>query len=262
MRLPFGAKRKVSFAEWIYNHRVGLLATVVVYLVLLISFLSYRIMIKPVPVRQIAIEFMPEQEQKIPQVEQKEEDVKQLQQIEDVQIRNRASNENSKLNSDLRDDRKSNTQQIYDEAERVQQELQKGRDAYEQGLAEISAMQKKSKANSKPEQQSSTSGKDGKRETAKQKGNVIVSYDLENRNDVFLYKPAYQCEGGGQVVVNIIVNRNGKVLSATVAAASSTSDQCILDMAVQAAKASTFNASESAPDRQKGTITYLFVSQG
>lgn len=245
--------------EWIYRHRVGLLATVVVYLVIMIAFVTYKIMIKPVPVAQMAIEFIPEEVVQ-PKEEIKEEQIEQLESIEDVKISNRVSNENSKLKSSLKDDRRSNSDQIYEEAERVQRELTSGQEAYQKGMAELAALHQKSKPKTQTEQ-ASTSGKDAKRETAKQKGNVTVSYDLENRNDVFLYIPAYLCEGGGQVVVNITVNRNGKVIAASVAGSTNTSNQCMLDMAIQAAKATTFNTSASAPDKQKGAITYLFVPQ-
>lgn len=245
--------------EWIYRHRVGLLATVVVYLVIMIAFVTYKIMIKPVPVAQMSIEFVPEEVEK-PKEEVKQDQIEQLEDIEDIKISNRVSNENSKLKSSLRDDRRSNSEQIYEEADRVQQELASGQEAYERGMAELAALNQKSKPKKQAEQ-SATSGKDAKRETAKQKGNVTVSYDLENRNDVYLYIPAYLCEGGGQVVVNITVNRNGKVTAASVAGATNTSNQCMLDMAVQAAKATTFNTSASAPDKQRGTITYLFVPQ-
>ena len=40
-----------------------------------------------------------------------------------------------------------------------------------------------------------------------------------------------------------------------------TNDDCILDRAVEAARLSRFNVDGSAPDRQQGTITYLFVPQ-
>lgn len=258
IRLPFGEKRKIGSGEWIYRHRVGLLATIAVYLMIMIAFVTYKILIKPIPVAKMQIELVPNEIVKPPEEVKKE--MEQLEAMENIKVANKVSNENSKLDASLRDDRKSNTQEIYEEAERIKHELKSGQEAYEKGLAEIAAMQKK-KSRTKAEENASDAGKDKKRETAKVKGNVVVSYDLENRNDVYLHKPAYQCEGGGQVVVNITVNRNGKVIAASIAGATNTSDQCMLEMAIQAAKASTFNTSASAPEKQKGTITYLFVPQ-
>ena len=69
--------------------------------------------------------------------------------------------------------------------------------------------------------------KEGEKESGvKQKGSVLISYWLPGRRDVSLYMPAYQCEGGGEVTVNITVNRNGKVVSASMKE-SSTNSSCI-----------------------------------
>lgn len=82
--------------------------------------------------------------------------------------------------------------------------------------------------------------KEGEKESGvKQKGSVLISYWLPGRRDVSLYMPAYQCEGGGEVTVNITVNRNGKVVSASMKE-SSTNSSCINDMAILAARNSRF----------------------
>lgn len=255
--LPFSdSHRKISFAEWVYRHQVGLLVTVVVHLTLIIMFLTYQIMITPGNIQSVTIDMIDEQFEK-PQQEQREIEQLEAQQYE--QVRNRVSNDNSKLNANLRDDRNSRTSDLYEEAQRVQQQLASSGDAYRRGVAELeNASKRKPKTT---EDNNASKGKDSKRETAYVKGNVTVSYDLPDRTDVYLHIPAYQCESGGMVVVGITVNRNGKVLSAAVEKATSTGDDCTLNMAVQAAKATTFNTSGVAPEKQKGTITYLFVAQ-
>ena len=75
-----------------------------------------------------------------------------------------------------------------------------------------------------------------------------------------MHVPAYQCEGSGQVVVAITVNRNGKVTSANIKSSSSQED-CLTDRAIEAARLSRFNLDASAPASQSGTITYLFQRQ-
>ncbi len=92
-------------------------------------------------------------------------------------------------------------------------------------------------------------------------GNVAASFILAGRTAVYIDIPAYKCQGGGRVVVNISVNRNGRVVAASVDRATSTSDKCILDEAVNSAKACRFSTSSTALDPQRGTITYTFVAQ-
>lgn len=70
--------------------------------------------------------------------------------------------------------------------------------------------------------------------------------------------PAYRCEGGGDVVVEITVNRAGEVVNARV---QSGGDECMRESALRAARVSRFNIDQSAPARQQGTITYIFIPQ-
>lgn len=92
------------------------------------------------------------------------------------------------------------------------------------------------------------------------KGKTRISYYLENRHHQHLERPIYLCEGGGKVVLDIIVNQEGAVVSTSVQS-TDTDDPCIIEMAVDAARKSYFNTSYEAPGRQKGTITYIFVAQ-
>ena len=81
------------------------------------------------------------------------------------------------------------------------------------------------------------------------------------RHSVHLEVPAYRCRRGGTVVVNITVNRNGNVVSASVDKGLSETDECMQQTAVGAARSSRFDINTSAPERQSGTITYVFVAQ-
>ena len=87
-----------------------------------------------------------------------------------------------------------------------------------------------------------------------------VSFSLTDpvRTRRYLEVPAYQCEGGGEVVVGITVNPSGEVVAAKVA---SGGDDCMREAALEAARNSLFNIDDSAPARQSGTITYLFIPQ-
>jgi hypothetical protein len=93
-------------------------------------------------------------------------------------------------------------------------------------------------------------------------GPTRIYYVLEGRTHRYLPLPIYKCEGSGKVVLNIIVDQRGFVLSAEVIPEeSSTDDYCLYDMAKDAAMRSRFNLDLSAPTRQQGLITYHFVAQ-
>jgi TonB family protein len=87
-----------------------------------------------------------------------------------------------------------------------------------------------------------------------------VSFSLVDpvRMSRHLEVPAYRCEGGGEVVVAITVDRDGKVVGAR---AREGGDECMRECAVESARRSRFNIDPSAPARQTGTITYIFIPQ-
>ena len=78
------------------------------------------------------------------------------------------------------------------------------------------------------------------------------------RTSRYLAVPAYKCEGGGEVVVEITVNRAGDVTNARVVEGG---DECMRSSALGSARRSRFNIDDSAPARQQGTITYIFIPQ-
>ena len=102
------------------------------------------------------------------------------------------------------------------------------------------------------------------REEVKQlnfKGKSNIHYSLENRFHVRLPIPVYLAEGGGEVIVDIIVGRNGHVIEANPRQNTQISDPTVLAYAKQAAEKTWFNEDTSAAEKQKGTITYRFVAQ-
>ena len=100
----------------------------------------------------------------------------------------------------------------------------------------------------------------GESSDRKVQGRVTVSFSLVDpvRHARHLVVPAYQCEGGGEVVVRITVNRAGEVTHASVA---SGGDDCMRETAVRAARNSVFDINDAAPARHTGTITYIFIPQ-
>jgi hypothetical protein len=100
---------------------------------------------------------------------------------------------------------------------------------------------------------------EAKRSTFKGKSNI--KYLVGNRYHLQLPIPVYLAQGGGEIVVDIVVDRNGEVVSAMPRGGDNLNDQTILAYAKQAAEKTVFNPDPVAPEKQKGTITYLFVAQ-
>ena len=251
LHLPFENRREDA-GVWAYDHRAGLCVTLIVYLVLMIVFVSSKIVIGERPHQQgmyIDLQTLAELEQERDRLQSEVESRQQGEAIDWRSVRNEISNENA-LNEQLRDARGTNTAALNDAAEDAAARMQANREVYEQGLAEAEAIGGRGRRDAA----------EGRREDRKVKGSVTVSFSLVDplRQSVDLNVPAYRCEAGGQVVVAIVVNRAGEVTSARVVEGG---DDCMREAALRAARISTFNIDSSAPARHQGTITYTFIPQ-
>ena len=91
-------------------------------------------------------------------------------------------------------------------------------------------------------------------------GPTTVSYELSGRHHTHMPRPVYKCRTGGTIVVDIVVNHNGYVISAQINRGRSNSgDPCLVNAAKSAAERSRFNRSSVA--QQQGSITYVFQAQ-
>ncbi len=91
-----------------------------------------------------------------------------------------------------------------------------------------------------------------------------ISYSLGGRGAKSLTSPSNDFSEEGDIVVDIWVNREGRVIRAEIATrgttiAASASANTMRNTAKNAALRSSFAADPSAPEEQKGTITYHFV---
>ncbi len=144
----------------------------------------------------------------------------------------------------LQDDRGTNAEQLYKDAERLAKELQNG---YEIPDEEQVALP--------------SADKNDKKKTSDYKGPSVISYDLGGRKASHLPIPAYRCNGGGEVKVIISVTPAGKVIAAKVEESESSDDACLRSFAIRAAKRSRFSAKPDAPAKQTGYIIYSFIAQ-
>jgi protein TonB len=91
------------------------------------------------------------------------------------------------------------------------------------------------------------------------KGDSGISFDLAGRS--MLRKPSLQdnSQETGKIVVSIIVDKDGRVVSATGGARGTTiASKALWDKAEAAARKATFSKSPSGVEQQTGTITFIF----
>lgn len=146
----------------------------------------------------------------------------------------------------LKDDRGTDADKLYEDAQRLAQELKSGFSADEpdDDYASISRKDDKDKAPAKA-----------------YSGPSVVSWSLDGRKASHLPIPAYRCYGGGMVTVLIKVDNAGNVVDARVQDETSSRDKCLRDFAVRAARMSKFSKDAKAPARQAGDIVYQFIAQ-
>ena len=147
----------------------------------------------------------------------------------------------------LKDDRGTDAEQLYKDAQRLQEELSKGYEVKQEEYADPNPVKAQDAQK--------------KEEAAAYSGPSVVSYFLDGRKASKLPIPAYRCLGAGQVTVLITVDPSGAVIGAKVDDAVSSKDGCLRQFAIRAARLSKFSAKADAPARQQGNIVYEFVAQ-
>ncbi len=119
----------------------------------------------------------------------------------------------------------------------------------------------KSEKQKKKKFSNSESGKEGEAVVKSGNRNTTISYQLINRRDMDLPNPVYTCYGSGKVVINIEVNNLGKVVKNSYnRTASTTSNECLIDAALEYSEQARFNT-DASKTKQLGTITFNFPGQ-
>ncbi len=254
LSLPFDNRRE-DVGEWAYDHRIGLCVTLIVYLLLAIAFVGSKIIVGGRAAETtvyIDLNTLVDLEQERDRLEQltRERQAALEKEFDWNSVKNVTSNDNV-LNENLKTDRGSQASSLNADAAAAAERMRANREAYERGLAEAEAIRHADKGGS---------GEQTQREDSKVSGYVTVRLDVKNpvRRERHLVKPAYQCEDGGEVVVEIEVRPDGRITSAHVL---SGGDDYMREVALRAARSSTLDINPSAPERQRGTITYIFIPQ-
>ncbi len=251
IRLPF-EKRPGDPGEWSYDHRAGICITLIVYLCLAIAFMWWKLDFGASDSDAMILIDFPEETVQRPEQEPELLDHPFPEDFSNV--RNLASNDQAELNSQLSDAKGIDANQLYESANALEDRLRANREAYEEGLRQQQELDRNLRQGS---------GDGGEPSSTRVEGRVTVSYSFTDpiRHDVVLVVPAYRCEGGGQVVVNVTLDINGNVTSASVERSQSSPDECMQSTALGAARSSRFNVDPSAPSRHRGTISYIFIPQ-
>lgn len=234
------------------DEKAGLLTTAVVHLAVLVVLLATGLSYTLSKENTFVLDFS-----KYEEIERLQKELEELQKEADFQqaisekierdLASAPTARNVAVNrAALKDDRGTDAEQLYKDAERLQQELAKGFDVEEDEVAEP-APEKKELQEDKVESVYS--------------GPSVVSYYLEGRKASRLPIPAYRCMGGGEVTVLISVDPTGTVVAAKVDESCSASDGCLRSFAVRAARISKFSADPTAPPKQDGNIVYQFIAQ-
>ena len=234
------------------SRRAGLYLTIIFHLVLVIILLIVSIS----TVRKGEISFVTDSEGQIAKSRQEEEERLQEEikaiakaQLED-QIAGRPVTTYRAVavsrNTQLKDDRNTDADKLYKDAEDLQQRIKDAAKIPTDGVDDVpSAAKYEEKKDEKPAY----------------KGPSVLYWILEGRRAFSLPIPVYKCRGGGDVTIQIYVGRNGYVQKAAVVQDASVPDDCIRNAALDAAKRSRFSKSDTADEPQLGQIPYRFIAQ-
>ena len=168
-------------------------------------------------------------------------------------IQNKQSNEAAeKSGAEHQTQYDSDMQQMMD---KIASDMATNRDAYNSGMRDIKGM-------GSGDGEGGNGAAKGDGDKGRSEGAVTVSYNFDNpvRHHRDLYVPAYRARGGGIVVVDVWIDRNGTVTAARIA--SSTNAE-LNEQALAAARhrRTLFRIEGTAPTSHRGTITYTFVAQ-
>ena len=236
------------------DDRAGLYITVIFHLTVIIVLLLYQIDSTVRKEESFVLDFSKQEEIERRQKEEvfREDISRKLDELiaaahnSSAPIRNIATDASR---AQLKDDRGTDAEQLYKDAERLAQDLKNGQKdgIEEEARDETVEMQHQQKQEQKNQKEYS--------------GPSVLSYNLDGRKASHLPIPAYRCYGAGDVTVIITVNNAGQVVRAKVMEEISSTDACLRNFAVRAARLSRFKASSEAPANQTGEIVYRFIAQ-
>lgn len=233
------------------DQKVGLYITAIVHLAVIVVLLAARIGYELKAENSFVLDFtrQEEAERETRQEELQRSAAEKLEELLAAAVPAAGLRNVAVDRSALRDDRNTDADALYREAERLAQDLRDGQQRTEEDPDAF--------ADPDPRRQEKAQQPENKAYS----GPSVLSWSLDGRKASHLPIPAYRCYGAGEVTVLIAVNNQGSVINAKVDEERSSADGCLRTYALRAARLSKFSASPSAPARQMGSITYAFVAQ-
>ncbi len=246
--------------DYIDRHKIGILTTIMFHLLVITAFLIVKLQDqKKDPETRIELNFVDPQEiQK--QIEEMKKEAKTVPEHEFIK-----SMEEQYLGHNIPKNEDEDPKKAIDKMEQdIKKELgvkdydasEREKDADKPKIEKVEKKEAKA-AVKKPEYTTNEKG-----ERVFDRGATTISYLLKGRMHIYMPSPVYQCQGSGKVVLEILVNRNGYVVSAQInKAESQIAEECLMDVATRTALTSRFNEKADAPEKQSGRITYIFIAQ-
>ncbi len=272
IELPFESK-KFDIGDWVYAHQIGICTTLIFYLLVAIIFMSAKISMHTQPhtdVLTIDLQQLAELERVRDELLKSVEELqKQEATIDWESVENRVSNEEASTEPSANTLETppltggSETDRLLEEAAAEQRRMEANRAEYERGMAEAQALKESPSNSSDQSAESNNTGETDNIYGSKIEGNVTVSYSFKSplRYARKLVVPAYLCQGGGKVIIDVVVNQGGVVTNAKVNSASESAELCMQEAALSSALESLFDINKRAPSRHSGRLTYIFVPQ-
>ena len=227
----------------IKNNINGILGTIIFHLIALIIFLLFRIGQLEKKKEVFLIDFAQEQKDIKQVIEEQQPKFEDAGQLPAEMKRNIAVNVENKLKEEISTEK-------YEEELKQELGIKDLHPNLDRTISEEDLLVNNEKKEEKKPKKNEYSGP------------TTVTYSLKGRWKMYLPLPIYKCEGGGKVVIEIIVNQQGEVISADFSnSGSETSDPCLVEAAKLAAYQTYFNADINSEQRQKGYISYQFISQ-
>jgi hypothetical protein len=242
--------------DTIERHKIGILTTIIIHLLLITLFMviQFGAMQKKKEKQQVLIDFVdPELMEKA--IEQKKQEVKTLSQQQFIKdLQKEYLGKNVAVNEAEKDAKPDIDKMVKD----IKNEL----NIKDKPFEPITPEKKIEETKKKETVSEKRPDYNPQGERTFYKGPTTISYFLEGRKEVYIPIPVYQCQGSGTVVMDIVVNQNGYVISASInKPLSQIKEECLVEAANRFALTTRFNAKSTAPEKQRGKITYIFLAQ-
>lgn len=193
------------------------------------------------------------------------EELKQLEELEALEkamkTTDQASNENEEFKEMMKNfksmnanDFENTTKNLEEEAFKEENDVVTGESSYNTSSGysvNQEELEKYRKAKDVLAMRSSDKKEDKKSNTVS-----TLTYSLKDRTLLDYDTPRYLCEYSGKIVINITVNGQGRVMEAYLNNSSTSTNECLIDAALDYAKIVQFDT--SATPSQLGSITFHF----